>query len=84
MPVPMMQPIPNSISWIGPRVRLSAFFFAVARIASSGFTLSSNIGRRPPGPQRNASALPARHVEIYSLFKARQSKRIAAVAEALR
>jgi hypothetical protein len=38
MPVPMMQPTPNRVSWTAPSERLSDFFSAVARMASSGFT----------------------------------------------
>src|SRR4051794_14911838 len=35
MPVPMTAPMPSRVSWNAPRERLSDFFSAVARIASS-------------------------------------------------
>jgi hypothetical protein len=43
MPVPMTLPMPSRVSCTAPRDRCSAFFSAVARIASSGLIRSKII-----------------------------------------
>ena len=55
MPVPITAPIPNSVYWNAPSVRVSDFFFAVAKMASSGLT-RPKIMRVPYAPAAEFAA----------------------------
>ena len=68
MPVPMTAPMPSRVSWKAPSDRLSDFFSAVARMASSDFTrpkimvfpsfVAPRSGRRPSSSRRNEKGRP--------------------------